>query len=85
MVSQSEALARTLGVLSLGPEHDALVAYCAGLAAALDDHPDRASLWREYRPALEMLARANEGGVDDGQAALLELVRTPVGYEADAG
>lgn len=85
MVSQVEALERTIAVLSLGTEHDALVAYCLGLAEAIDGHPDRASLWREYRPALELLARVGEGSEDDGQAALLELVRTPMGDKANAG
>jgi hypothetical protein len=85
MVSQVEALERTIGVLSLGQEHDALVAYCLGLATALDEHPDRASLWREYRPALELLGRVGEGADDDGEGSLLQLVRTAVGYEADAG
>ena len=85
MVSQTEALARTVEVLALGTEHDALVAYCMGLAEALDEHPDRASLWREYRPDLEMLGRVGGGAEDDGEGSLLQLVRTAVGNEADAG
>ena len=79
MVSQLEALRQTVAVMDLQPEHGALVAYCEGLAEALDAYPERATLWREYRPALELLMAVGEAGDDDGQAALLQLVSTPVG------
>lgn len=63
------------------PEHAAVVELVRGLAAAVDEYPDRASLWREYRGAIEQLAQAAAVGEveDDGQAAFLELVRTPLG------
>lgn len=77
MVSQAAALAETVEHLNLRPEHRALVAYCEGLAAALDEYPSRATLWREYRPAIELLLEVGEAS-DDGEAALLELVSTPV-------
>ncbi len=73
--------------IEFGVECGALVAYCEGLAEVIDEHPERASLWREYRPALEMLVRLAEVEDDDGSAALLELVRAPVfapvGYRTD--
>lgn len=78
MVSQAEALREALETLNLGPEYGPLVAYCEGIAEIIDDHPERATLWREYRPALEALIAAGDSEVDDGQARLLELVRTPV-------
>ncbi len=79
MVKQVTALRRSLKALDLRPEHGALVAYCEGIAAVIDEHPERATLWREYRPALEKLLAVGEVASDDGQAALLELVSTPVG------
>ena len=79
MVSQLDALHETVKALEVKDEHAALVAYCEGLAEVLDEHPDRASLWREYRPALELLLSVGEGAADDGEAAFLELVRTEVG------
>lgn len=85
MVSQVAELRKTVEALELGGEHAALVAYCEGLAETIDEHPERATLWREYRPALETLLRVGEVARDDGQAALLELVRTPVGDSAEAG
>ncbi len=85
MVSQVEALAESVAALNLKPEHRALVAYCEGIADALDAHPDRASLWREYRPALEILLVVGEVGESDGQAAFLELVSTPVRDSEKAG
>lgn len=78
MVSQVEAIRATVEALNLGPEHKALIDYCVGLAQVIDDHPERATLWREYRPALELLLRVGEADVDDGSAALLQLVQTPV-------
>ena len=84
MVSQLDALHATIEALGLRDEHSALVAYCEGLAEVIDEHPERATLWREYRPALEILARVGETNEDDGSAQLLELVRTPIRHEADA-
>lgn len=85
MVSQVEALAKTVAALNLRPEHEALRAYCEGLATALDEFPQRATLWREYRPALELLLVAGEVAEDDGQAAFLRLVSAPVGDAKKAG
>jgi hypothetical protein len=85
MVSQAEAVRKVVESLELGPEHGALVAYCEGLAEQIDKHPDRASLWREYRPAVEALLVAGEVDEDDGQATFLQLVRTPVVDAKDSG
>lgn len=85
MVSQSEALAESLEALDLRPEHAALVGYCRGLAAAIDQFPSRATLWREYRPAIELLLAAGEGAESDGEARLLELVSTAVRHPEKAG
>lgn len=85
MVSQRAELRKTVEALTLGEEHAALVAYCEGLAEALDEFPERATLWREYRPALELLLRVGEVAEDDGQATFLALVRTSVGDAEEAG
>ncbi len=85
MVSQTDALAETVEALNLRPEHRALIAYCEGLAAALDEYPERATLWREYRPALELLLVIGEASESDGQAALLQLVSTPARDASKAG
>jgi hypothetical protein len=77
MVSQVEALGATVTALDLGCEYRALIAFCEGLAEQIDLHPDRASLWREYRPALERLLVLGDVA-DDDQASFLNLVRTPV-------
>lgn len=84
MVSQAEGLEEALKAMDLRPEHAGYVAYCRGLAAALDEFPARATLWREYRPALEHLLGLGEVAEDDGQAAFLRLVRPPVGDAATA-
>lgn len=83
--SQLRALRQTMRALKLRPEHAALVAQCEGLAAALDEKPSAAALWREYRPALELLLAAGEATPDDGEATLLRLVSTPVGNAAQTG
>jgi hypothetical protein len=85
MVSQAEAFREMIAGLEIAPEHAALVAYCEGMAEQIDEKPWVASLWREYRPALEFLVRASEVDEDDGQAALLELVRTPLGDAKKSG
>lgn len=85
MVSQVAALRAAIEALDLGDEHAALVAYCEGLAETIDEHPERASLWREYRPALEILLRVGESAADDGEKALLALVRPPMVDAAEAG
>jgi hypothetical protein len=68
------------------PEHAAVVELVRGLAAAVDKHPDRPTLWREYRVAIERLAQATAIGDEegDGRAAFLELVRTPLGDASDS-
>lgn len=85
MVSQLAALRTALESLQLGPEHGALVAYCEGLAEVIDAHPERATLWREYRPALELLARLGEVEEDDGQTGFLRLLSTAVGDSEGSG
>jgi hypothetical protein len=60
MVSQVEALRRTVKTLGLGPEYAALVAAAEGVASALDEYPARATLWAEYRPLLLDLLRAGK-------------------------
>ena len=79
VTSQAAALDAAVGTLELGPEHDLLVAYCRGIAEQIDLFPSRATLWREYRPAVELLVNAGRVEEDDGQATFLQLVSTPVG------
>ena len=82
---QADALRETVSGMELKPEHGALVAYCEGLAEQIDLHPERATLWREYRPAVEFLISLADVDEEDGQAAFLELVRSPVGDKAKSG
>lgn len=76
-----EAAMRTIAALqSLGRLEnvdDALVTGFMSLAAALDEKPTDAGLWREYR-AYEQRLRATGGG-DDDLARLLADLQTPVG------
>ncbi len=81
MVSQLEAVRAAVKTLDLGSEYGPLIAYCEGLAEQVDLHPDSAALWREYRPAIELLIAAGEvDETEDGEAQLLTLMRTAVGY-----
>lgn len=54
-----EAVDQTVGALQsdgrLKPEHAALVTMVQGLASSVDEEPQNASLWREFRAALETL------------------------------
>lgn len=84
-VSQLGAVREMIAALDLRPEHRGLVAYCEGLAEVIDQRPGQATLWAEYRPALEALLAAGEVQEDDGQTDLLRLVRTPVGDPKKSG
>ena len=85
MISQVAALTASLDVIGdrLGAQYEALRAAALGLAEAVDSLPTRATLWTEYRAVLETLFETAGEVADDGQAALLELVRTPVGHGPD--
>ena len=76
-MSQADAFRSMVAGLQLGPEFAALVAFCEGLAEQIDLFPGRATLWREYRPALERLILA--GDVEDGEATVLELMHSALG------
>lgn len=56
----------------------ARVTAAQALADAVDTEPTNASLWREYRAALETLRQANDGGTDEF-AALLDSLSAEVG------
>jgi len=62
----------------LAPEHDALVQLVRSLADAVDQHPDNASLWREYRTAVSDLTDLTR---EDGDAfgELVRRLSAPVG------
>lgn len=49
-----------------------VIAACA-LADAVDADPTNASLWREYRAAVETLRQASDGGTDDFAALMAGL------------
>src|ERR1039457_921311 len=83
--SQVEACQATIDALELGPEDEALKAYCLGLAEVLDQRPGQATLWAEYRPALELLRIVGDSDADAGNAVLLDLVRTAVGNTENSG
>lgn len=48
------------------------------MARALDDNPQNAALWRQYREALQQLTRGeSDGRLDDALAGLFGDVRNP--------
>ena len=63
-----EAVDQTIGAMEsdgkLKPEHAALVTMVQGLASSVDEEPQNASLWREFRAALETLRQI---GLEDEQ------------------
>lgn len=85
MRNQAAAVKKALKAMRLGDEHEALKAYCIGLAEVIDANPKSPGLWGEYRQALDTLLSVAEVGETDGQAALLRLVSTPVGDSETTG
>ena len=77
MVSQAEAFRKMANDLGLGAEFAALLAFCEGIAEAIDSNPKSPGLWGEYRMALERLLLAGEA--DDGEASVLELMHSSLG------
>jgi hypothetical protein len=79
--SQKAGLDRTLRALQdtgrLSGEHEALVALAKGLAAALDEAPENAALWREYRAVVATVAEAGTDDPDDDTKRFLFTIRTP--------
>lgn len=79
------AAGETLSALAgrLGPEHEALAVMVGNLAAAVDESPQDASLWREYRMAVSLLEEASRSDDDDSASddsvAFLRSVQTPMG------
>ena len=71
-----EAVDQTIGALQsdgkLRPEHAALVTMVQGLASSVDEEPQNASLWREFRAALETLRQIGlEGEEDEDEISLI--------------
>lgn len=64
-----QAVDQTIGAMEsdgkLRPEHAALVTMVQGLASSVDDEPQNASLWREFRAALETLRQIGLEGQED--------------------
>ena len=58
---------------------DALVAAARGLAAAVDDDPSNAALWRELRAVYNDLREAAAGGVDDDTQTFRLSIQAPRG------
>jgi phage-related baseplate assembly protein len=88
-----EAMVEAVGT-RLRSDHDALVEAARGLAKAVDDEPllalfqnrsQNAALWKEYRSAVEAVLLIGDAEEDDGQAALLSLVRPEMGDAEDTG
>ena len=79
---QVEAAEATIAALEasggLEEGDEALVELVRGLAAAVDESPANAALWREYRAAVASLREVGRGGTDDDTASWLLTVRTPV-------
>lgn len=78
---QSAALKETLESMRsegrLSDEDGAVVAMAEGLAAALDDDPSNAALWREYRAALSAVKECGLDGDDDDTHDFVISVQTP--------
>lgn len=74
-----QALDKTVKALKkrLTPDSDALVALTRGLAAAVDEAPENAALWREYRAALATLMAVGLDEPDDDSRDFLLQIRTP--------
>lgn len=84
--SQLRAARKTLKAMRdrdlLADADEALVAVVVGLAKAIDDDPDaKAALWKEYRESLIVLREAGAANDSDDDAAVLELVQTPLRAE----
>jgi hypothetical protein len=76
------AIEATIGALQAGglitDTNAARVAAAQALADAVDTDPTNASLWREYRAAVETLLAQTDAGTDE-YAALLSALSAPVG------
>lgn len=57
----------------------ALVEAVRGLADAVDNSPRSPGLWQQYLSALERLSGLAVVVEDDGQAEILQLLRSPLG------
>lgn len=77
-VEQTIEALRSTGRLEL--VNNALVAICQSLADAVDEDPQNASLWREYRAA-EAALRATDDQNDDEFSTLLASLSAEVGAE----
>lgn len=79
--SQADALMETLAAMRdegrLSEQDGALVAMAEGLAAALDDDPSNAALWREYRAALSAVKECGLDGDDDDTQEFVVSIATP--------
>ncbi len=88
-----EAVDQTIGALEsdgkLKPEHAALVTMVQGLASSVDEEPQNASLWREFRAALETLRQIGlEDEQDEDEISLIIAAlrgSAPVYNSEDAG
>jgi len=70
----------------LSDADEALVVMVKGLARAVDEDPQNAALWREYRAAMSLLREAaTPDDSDDGEedrGSFLRSVQTPMGDTA---
>ena len=88
-MTQVDSLAATIEALAAAGRLEAIdaatVAVAQGLAAAVDADPTNASLWREYRAAVETLRGVGaDSSSDDAFAqALAAIMRPEVRDEAD--
>lgn len=93
MTTNFEAVQQTIGALTsdgkLRPEHSAVVAMVEGLASSVDEEPGNASLWREFRAALETLRQIGlEGEQDEDEiSVIIAALRgsASVQYSEDSG
>lgn len=79
--SNAAGLERTIKAMQgrLDDGDEALIALARGLAAAVDQEPGNAALWREYRAAVAALSEAGAAGdIDDDTKDFLLTIRTPM-------
>ena len=88
MAKQLTALRKTVRALKaadrLKDVDSAHLAIVEGMAAAVEDDPTNAALWKEYRAAVSALV---EVSADDDSAPVVALVGLPasLGHKANAG
>lgn len=76
-MKQVTAARKLIKTLEIEPEDQALAEMVLGLAKAVDEDPQNAALWREFRSAMVSLREATTPDTDDDARAFLYSIKTP--------